>query len=109
MSVAKPEGYGIVAEKLGAWIADINTSALPDRTVDIARLLLLDVTGLCIAGRAESYMRATLQATDAGACSALAHARGFSAFDAALAWQARNWCETVFGEPALGALTQLRQ
>jgi hypothetical protein len=53
MSVAKPEGHGIVAEQLGAWIADAHASALPAQTVEIARLLLLDVTGLCIAGRGE--------------------------------------------------------
>jgi hypothetical protein len=48
MSVEKPEGHGIIGEKLGAWIADGQAPALPAQTVEIARLLLLDVTGLCI-------------------------------------------------------------
>src|SRR5471032_2849035 len=85
MSVETPEGHGIIGEKLGAWIADGQASALPAQTVETARLLLLDVTGLCIAGRDEDYIRATLQATDpGGACTALGHANSFNAFDAAL-------------------------
>jgi 2-methylcitrate dehydratase PrpD len=85
MSVEKPEGHGIIGEKLGAWIADGQAPALPAQTVEIARLLLLDVTGLCISGRDEDYIHATLQATDpGGACTALGHADSFSAFDAAL-------------------------
>ena len=85
MSVETPEGHGIIGEKLGAWIADGQASTLPAQTVEIACLLLLDVTGLCISGRDEDYIRATLQATDpGGACTALGHANSFNAFDAAL-------------------------
>ncbi|MFT4064060.1 MmgE/PrpD family protein [Paraburkholderia sp.] len=85
MNTAKPEGNATIAEHLGAWIADTDTAALPAQTVEIARLLLLDVTGLCVAVRDEDYVHATLQATDkGGACTALGHAGSFSAFDAAL-------------------------
>ncbi|HXZ10158.1 MAG TPA: hypothetical protein VEI25_19065 [Paraburkholderia sp.] len=53
MNAAKPEGNVAVAEHLGAWIADVNSAALPAQTVEMARLLLLDVTGLCVAVRDE--------------------------------------------------------
>ncbi|WP_118183086.1 MmgE/PrpD family protein [Paraburkholderia phosphatilytica] len=74
-----------IAEQLGTWIASIDEARLPAAAIDTARLLLADVTGLCIAGRAESYVRATLAATDRnGTCTAIGHAGSFSAFDAAL-------------------------
>lgn len=85
MNASYPQETLSIANHVGTWIAAVDAAALPPAAVETARLLLLDVTGLCIAGRGEPYIRATLAATDhAGTCTALGHADGFSAFDAAL-------------------------
>ncbi len=85
MNTSHPEVKLSIADQLGAWIASIDAARLPPNAVETSRLLLLDVVGLCIAGRGEPYIGATLAATDrAGACTALGHAGGLSAFDAAL-------------------------
>ena len=74
-----------VAEQLGAWIAAVDSAALPPAAVATARMLSLDVLGLCVAARGEDYIHATLGAADrGGACTAFGHTGGFSAFDAAL-------------------------
>jgi len=84
-TIALPAAGHAVAEQLGRWIAGTEARALPDEAVATARRLLLDVAGLCVAGRREDYIAATLQATDGtGACTALGHARPLTAFDAAL-------------------------
>jgi 2-methylcitrate dehydratase PrpD len=71
-----------VAEQLGAWIAALDTTTVPAQT---ARLLVLDVLGLCVASRDEDYIHATLAATEkGGACTAFGHQGSFNAFDAAL-------------------------
>lgn len=73
-----------VAESLGAWIGD-PAPALPQACQDMARRLLLDVTGLCISARREDYVQAVLATADAGGpCSAFGHGGGFGAYDAAL-------------------------
>src|SRR5262249_51827935 len=46
--------------------------------------LFLDVTGLCIAARDESYVQAVLSAADAGPCTAIGHAGSFDVYSAAL-------------------------
>jgi 2-methylcitrate dehydratase PrpD len=74
-----------IADQLGAWIAGIDAPRLPASTAEAARMLLLDVTGLCVAGREERYIRAILASTEPGGrCTAFGHAGGFNAFDAAL-------------------------
>jgi 2-methylcitrate dehydratase PrpD len=75
-----------IADQLGNWIANIDAGRLPASTVEAARMLLLDVTGLCVAGRDESYIRAILAATEPGSgnCTAFGHKGSFNAFDAAL-------------------------
>src|SRR5262249_10819869 len=74
-----------IADRLGEWIARIDAAHLPVSTIETARMLLLDVTGLCVAGRNESYIRAIVSATDTGGtCTALGHEGSFNAFDAAL-------------------------
>jgi 2-methylcitrate dehydratase PrpD len=74
-----------IADHLGNWIAGIDAAHLPASTVEAARMLLLDVTGLCVAGRDESYIHATLSATEpGGSCTAFGHQGSFNAFDAAL-------------------------
>ena len=72
-----------VAETLAEWIV----AAVPTAAVeDMGRRLLLDVAGLCIAARREDYVRAVLGTAEGegGRCSALGHAGGFGAYDAAL-------------------------
>jgi len=94
-----------VAERLGAWLAGLDPAGLPPAAVAMARRLVLDVLGLCIAARRQDYVRATLGATDrGGACTALGHAGGFSAFDAALvngtAAHGEDFDDTFEGGPA---------
>ncbi len=80
-----PQVHPIVAEQLGAWIAAVDSATVPPAAVATARMLSLDVLGLCVAARGEDYILATLGAADrGGACTAFGHAGGFSAFDAAL-------------------------
>jgi 2-methylcitrate dehydratase PrpD len=72
-----------IAETLGEWIA--GTTTLPPPCIDMARRLLLDVAGLCIAARHEDYVQAVLASADSdGACTAFGHAAGLGAYDAAL-------------------------
>ncbi len=72
-----------IAERLGAWLAAPGVP--PAETVATARRLLLDGVGLCLAGRREFYVGAVVRTADrGGACTAIGHAGGFSAYDAAL-------------------------
>ena len=73
-----------VAERLADWLAATRAADLPPPVRAMARSLMLDVAGLCLAARHEDYVRATLAATDPGSCTALGHAGGLGAFDAAL-------------------------
>ncbi len=83
MNVARHDGDR-PAERLGSWIAAADT-ALPAGCVDMARRLLLDVIGLAIAARHETYVQATLATAEGdGACTAVGHPGGRGAYDAAL-------------------------
>ncbi len=73
-----------IAEAIADWLAATDPEALPESTVEICRKLFLDVAGLCISARHEDYVRATLGAAEAGACTAFGHSGGFDAFSAAL-------------------------
>lgn len=74
-----------LSEHLADWLVATPAAALPPAAVRMARNLLLDVAGLCVAARGQDYVRATLGALDAGgACTGLGHEGGWSAFDAAL-------------------------
>ena len=85
MSADLPKAGQAVAERLGAWIAGVAVRTLPDEAVYTARMLLLDVAGLCVAGRREDYIAATLAAADGtGLCTALGHGRPLTAYDSAL-------------------------
>jgi 2-methylcitrate dehydratase PrpD len=80
-----PSAEPAVAERLGSWLAELDPAAVPPTAAAMARRLVMDVLGLCIAARNEDYVGATLGATDrGGSCTALGHSGGFSAFDAAL-------------------------
>jgi 2-methylcitrate dehydratase PrpD len=74
-----------LAQRLANWMVATPTEAFPAECVAMARNLVLDVTGLCIAARDQDYVLATLSALDQGGkCTAFGHAGGFSGFDAAL-------------------------
>lgn len=74
-----------VADTIAAWLAATSPDTIPDEAMEIARRLVMDVAGLCIAARREPYVAATLGAIDrGGACTALGHAGGFDACGAAL-------------------------
>ncbi len=75
----------MVADTIAAWLADFTPERIPASTQAMARTLLLDVAGLCVAARREKYVAATLAAVDAGgACTAIGHPGSVDAFGAAL-------------------------
>ena len=73
-----------VAESIADWLAGTTADRLPREAVETSQKLFLDVAGLCIAARHEPYVTATLEAVDAGSCTALGHVGGFDAYGAAL-------------------------
>jgi 2-methylcitrate dehydratase PrpD len=78
-------GQSTIAERLAGWLAQLAVPEIPPPAQDMARKLVLDVIGLCIAARREDYVRAILATADGGgSCTAVGHSGAFSAFDAAL-------------------------
>jgi 2-methylcitrate dehydratase PrpD len=74
-----------VAETIAEWLAATTSSDLPEPAVETSRRLFVDVAGLCIAARHETYVQATLAAVDrSGSCTAIGHGGAFDAFGAAL-------------------------
>ena len=74
-----------IAETVAAWLAAATPEDAPPAAADMARRLFVDVAGLCVAARRESYVDAMLAAADrGGACTAIGHAGAFDAFGAAL-------------------------
>ncbi|NNG04663.1 MAG: MmgE/PrpD family protein [Inquilinus sp.] len=74
-----------IAEILAEWAAGLSRDAIPSEVADTLRRALLDAGGLMVAGRRMAYVdavRATAEA--AGRCTAIGHAGGFTAGDAAL-------------------------
>jgi len=85
MDTSKAEGTPALAEQLAERIARLDSRELPEKTVEIARMLLLDVLGLCVAVRDEDYIQAILGTVEPGGkCTAFGHAGSFNAYDAAL-------------------------
>ena len=83
MDASPIEAGPTIAESLGDWIAACE--AIPRNSEAIARRLLLDVAGLCVAARREVYVGAVLGSTERGGrCSVFGWDRGFGAYDAAL-------------------------
>jgi len=81
------EGVGSmsVAEQLADSVAALCKASIPSVVRARVEDLLIDVGGLCIAARNTDYMRALIASVDGGGpCSALGHAGGFSAEDAAM-------------------------
>jgi 2-methylcitrate dehydratase PrpD len=73
-----------VAEILAEKIAAVAPERLPALAREKCALTLIDVVGLCLAARNESYVRSALAAWDEdGPCTAIGHARTLSAAGAA--------------------------
>src|SRR5215510_5206825 len=72
-----------VAEHLAASIAVLDTGKLPQALREKCVELLIDVGGLCVTARNEDYIKSALAGCDDdGPCTAIGHARGFSAASA---------------------------
>jgi 2-methylcitrate dehydratase PrpD len=74
----------VIAETIAAWLASSVPDSISAPATAMARRLLIDVTGLCVAARREDYISATLGAADPGSCTAIGHGRSLDAFSAAL-------------------------
>jgi len=73
------------AVTVAEWLAATASADLPEATREIARRLLVDVAGLCVAARHERYVEAALASSEGeGACTAIGHSGRFTAVDAAL-------------------------
>jgi 2-methylcitrate dehydratase PrpD len=82
--MAKPIPQVSVAEELARRIAALDAAHLPAAVRAKCEELLIDVVGLCVTARKEDYIASTLAACDdAGPCTAIGHAHGLSAADAA--------------------------
>jgi 2-methylcitrate dehydratase PrpD len=73
------------AESIADWLARAPPEDFPAEAIETARKLFVDVTGLCLAARRESYVLSTLASVDAGGpCTVLGHDVRCDAFGAAL-------------------------
>ena len=73
-----------VAEQLAERVAALHADRLPKSLRQKCEELLIDVVGLCVTARNEDYIKSALAGCDdEGPCTAIGHARGFSAASAA--------------------------
>ena len=80
-----PAGIQSVAERLVAATASLSAGDIPAQVRLRCEDLLVDVGGLCAAARASDYVRALVASVDGGGpCTAIGHAGGFRAEDAAM-------------------------
>jgi 2-methylcitrate dehydratase PrpD len=80
-----PSAVNSVAETIAEQAAALTPDKIPAAVRARAEELLIDVAGLCVAARSTDYMRALIAGVDGGGqCSALGHAGGFNAEDAAM-------------------------
>src|SRR5258708_38533940 len=80
-----PAGVQSVAERLVASTASLSSADIPAKVRLRCEDLLIDVGGLCVAARESDYIRALAASVDAGGpCTAIGHAGGFRAEDAAM-------------------------
>src|SRR2546426_6235628 len=78
-------GVQSVAERLVAAAASLSSAGIPARVRLRCEDLLVDVGGLCVAARNSDYIRALVASVDGGGpCTAIGHASGFRAEDAAM-------------------------
>jgi 2-methylcitrate dehydratase PrpD len=74
-----------IAEQLAHAAHGVRAPELPATVRRVAADLILDVAGLCVAARDTGYIRAVLQSVEPGGrCTAIGHAGGYAALDAAL-------------------------
>ena len=74
-----------IAEQLAHAAQGVRADELPAAVRRVAADLILDVAGLCVAARGTDYIAAVLQSVEpGGACTAIGHAGGYAATDAAL-------------------------
>jgi 2-methylcitrate dehydratase PrpD len=74
-----------VAEQLVDRVAALAADRIPAAVRTRCEELLIDVAGLCVAARNSSYVGALVASVDGGGpCTAIGHAGGFSAEDAAM-------------------------
>ncbi len=74
-----------IAETLAGWGNDLTASTIPDGVAATLRRAMLDAGGLMVAARGMDYVAAARDSVEvAGRCTAIGHAGGFSAGDAAL-------------------------
>src|SRR5258708_24806681 len=82
---ALPAPGSAVAEQLARIAAGLSAERLPGALRQRCLDLVLDIGGLCVAARREPYVRALIDSADGdGPCTAVGHARRFSAAEAAL-------------------------
>src|SRR5260221_6677406 len=80
-----PAGVQSVAERLAAAAASLSQADVRARVRLRCEGLLIDVGGLCVAARESNYIRALVASVDGGGpCTAIGHAGGFRAEDAAM-------------------------
>src|SRR5258708_8735377 len=80
-----PAGGQSVGERLVAAAASLSQAGVPAEVRLRCEDLLIDVGGLCVAARGSDYIRALVASVDAGGpCTAIGHAGGFRAEDAAM-------------------------
>jgi 2-methylcitrate dehydratase PrpD len=73
-----------VAEQLAERVMALHADRLPKSLRQKCEELLIDVVGLCVTARKEDYIKSALAGCDdEGPCTAIGHARGFSAASAA--------------------------
>ena len=74
----------IVAESLARAVSAARKKPLPPAVEAAVRNLILDIGGLCVAARNESYVRAAIDSWEAGGgCTAIGHGRALDAAGAA--------------------------
>ena len=74
-----------LAQQIGAFAAAADPQRLPKPVVEMLRLLITDVSGLCVAARHTDYVTAALASVgSSGRCTAIGHATPLGPYDAAL-------------------------
>lgn len=96
-----------VAEQLAERVATLRVEKLPPAVRRKCEDLLIDVAGLCVTARNEDYINSAIAGCDDdGPCTAIGHARGFSAASAAFvngtAAHGEDFDDTFEGGPVHG-------
>ena len=74
-----------IAEHIAQWATALAIDDIPADVHRIAKRLLIDISGLCIAARKTDYVTAVMSSyQEAGLCTAIGHAQLFDLFSAAL-------------------------